>query len=186
MRRLVAVAALIVLAGCGNGASSSDEHAPEPFGTRAATELLRDGLILTGVKAKLTADDPDSATTAGVSVRGGVVTLRGTVRDAHAKAQALADARGVAGVKQVVDELGIDPRGSRIKERFADFTLAARITAALGTEVGLNHVRVRVADGVATLSGTASDTKVKETAVAAARGTSGVRNVVDRIRVERP
>jgi osmotically-inducible protein OsmY len=180
-----ALAALLVLAAC-SGGESTEQKAPSPFGTRAATEFLRDGLILTGVKAKLTADDPDSTMTAGVTVRDGVVTLHGTVRDAHAKAQALADAHGVAGVKQVVDELAIDPRGPRIKERFSDFSLAARITAALGAEVGPNHVRVRVSDGTATLSGTAADAKTKTTALAAARGTSGVRNVVDRIRVERP
>jgi osmotically-inducible protein OsmY len=184
-RLLLAVTALVALAGCGGG-SSTDQRAPETFGTRSATELLRDGLIMTGVKAKLTADDPDSATTVGVIVRSGVVTLRGTVRDARAKTQALADARRTAGIKEVIDELKIDPRGSRIQGRISDFTLAARITTAIGTEVGLNHMRVRVSDGVATLSGTAPDAKLKETALAAARGTTGVRNVVDRIRVERP
>jgi osmotically-inducible protein OsmY len=178
------LAACIVLAGCAS--SDQQQRPPEPFGTRAATELLRDGLILTGVKAKLTADDPDSTTTAGVTVRDGVVTLHGTVRDARAKARAVADARGVAGVKQVVDDLSIDPRGPRLKERFSDMTLTARIATALDAEVGLNHVQVHVNDGVATLSGTAPDPKVKDTALAAARGTTGVRNVVDRIRVERP
>jgi osmotically-inducible protein OsmY len=185
MNRLLPLVALLALAAC-TGGDSTEQHAPAPFGTRAATDFLRDGLILTGVKAKLTADDPDSATTLGVAVRNGVVTLRGTVRDAHAKAQALTDARRVAGVKQVVDDLGIDPRGARIKERFSDFSLATRITAALDAEVGVNHVRVHVANGTATLEGTASDEKMKQTALAAARGTTGVRNVVDRIRVERP
>lgn len=187
MRRELALIAILAVAGCGGSQSSQQgQHTPDPFVTRDAATLLRDGLILTGVKARLTADNPDSATTVGVTVISGTVTLRGNVRNEHEKAQALSDARGVKGVKEVVDQLTIDPNGPRIKERFSDLSLATRITTAIASEVGLNQVRVHVRDGVATLDGTASDAKTKETALSTARGTTGVRNVVDRIRVERP
>lgn len=187
MKGALALLPLLVLAGCaGNQSSQQQQRDTRPFVSRDPATFLHDGLILTGVKAKLTADNPDSATTVGVTVNGGAVTLRGNVRDARAKAQAVADARGVRGVKSVDDQLQIDPNGPRLKERFSDLSLATRITTAIGAQVGLNHVRVRVRDGVATLDGSANDAKTKETALATARGTTGIRNVVDRIRVERP
>jgi hyperosmotically inducible protein len=177
---------LLALAGCAGDQSSQQQKEPGAFASRDPATFLRDGLILTGVKARLTADNPDSATTLGVSVSNGTVTLHGSVRNEHDKAQAVADARGVRGVKVVDDQLRIDPNGPRLKERFDDISLSTRVTTALGAQIGLNHVRVQVHDGVATLGGNAPDAKTKSIALATARGTSGVRNVVDRIRVEHP
>ncbi len=175
-----------LLAGCGANTTTTTVKVPEPFGTRAATEVLRDGLIATAVKAELTAMDPDSAGSLGVSVRDGVVTLRGTVRDRAALEHDTAAARRTNGVKRVVAELRVDPRGPRPRERLADFTVATRITAALAAQVGLSGVRVRVEGDTAILTGSAPDARTKATAVTTARGTAGIRNVVDRVRVERP
>ena len=186
MRRVLVLAAVALLAGCGPNATTTEVKVPQPFGSRAATDVLRDGLILTAVKAQLTALDPDSATSLGVSVRDGVVQLRGTVRDAGALAKDTAAARKVEGVKRVVADLRIDPRGPRPREGLSDFALATRITAALAAQVGPTGVRVHAAGGTVTLDGAAPDAKTKATAVSTARGTGGVRNVVDHIRVERP
>ncbi len=181
-----ALAAAVVLAGCTSNSTTTTIQVPQPFGSRQATEVLRDGLILTAVKARLTALDPDSATSLGVSVRDGAVRLRGSVRDAGALAKDVAEARRIAGVKSVVSEVRIDPRGPRPREQVSDFALAARITAALAAQVGPTGVRVHAAGGTVTLDGSAPDAKTKATAVTTARGTGGVRNVVDHIRVERP
>lgn len=178
--------AVALLTGCGSNTSTTTVQVPQPFGTRAATEVLRDGLILAAVKAQLTALDPDSATSLGVSVRDGVVRLRGTVRDRGALAKDTAAARKVAGVKRVVTEVRVDPRGPRPREQVSDFALATRITAALAAQVGPTGVRVHAAGGTVTLDGSAPDGKTKATAVSTARGTGGVRNVVDHIRVEHP
>ncbi len=188
MKRAFAAPALAVmlLAGCGTNATTTTVRVPQPFGSRAATEVLRDGLILTAVKAQLTAIDPDSATSLGVAVRDGIVHLRGTVRDGAALAKDTAAARKVNGVKQVVADVRVDPRGPRPREQLSDFALATRITTALAAQVGLTGVRVHVAGGTVTLDGAAPDAKTKATAVNTARGTGGVRNVVDHIRVERP
>ena len=182
----VVLAAAALLASCGSDATTTTVKLPQPFGTRPATEVLRDGLILTAVKARLTALDPDSATSLGVSVRAGVVRLRGTVRSSAALAEDIAAARHTGGVERVLSDARVDPRGPRPRERVSDFALATRITAALAAQLGPTGVRVQVADGTATLDGSAPDPKTKVTAVATARGTAGVRNVVDRIRVERP
>ena len=175
---LTAVAA--ILAGC---TGTSQPKMPEPFGTSAATTVLRDALILSAVKAKLIGDDPDSTLSLRVAVHEGVVTLRGTVHDAAIRRKVVADARATGGVKRVIDALRVDPRGPRLRQQVGDVTLAARIEAAVTAQVGLQHVVVRVDRGVATLEGTASDAKTKTTILTTARGTAGVRNVIDRIRV---
>ncbi len=183
--RAAALAGLLLLAGCGT-THTTTITVPDPFGSRRPAAVLQDTLILTAVKAQLTALDPDSATSLRVSVRDGVVSLRGTVRDAAALARDRAAAGRVSGVKRVETALRVDPHGPRPRERVSDFALATRITAALAAQVGLTGVRVHVGGGTAMLDGTAPDAKTKATAVATARGTGGIRNVVDHIRVEHP
>jgi osmotically-inducible protein OsmY len=134
------------------------------------------------VKAKLIGDDPDSTLTLRVTVTDGVVTLRGTVHDAAIRRKVAADARATGGVTRVVDQLRVDPRGPRLRQQVGDVALATRIQAAIAAQLGFQHVTVRVDRGVATLDGTAN-AKTKKTILATARGTEGVRNVVDRIRV---
>jgi osmotically-inducible protein OsmY len=182
-RALVALAAALLLAGCTGG---SEQKLPQPFGTRAPTAVLKDGLLVAEVKGALVAADPDSAATVGVAARDGVVTLRGRVRDAATKARLLAAARKNSGVVRVVDRLRVDPRAPQLRQQVGDAALTARIEAAITAQVGPQNVGVRVSGGVATVSGTVPDAKTKATVLASARGTSGIRNVVDRIRVARP
>jgi len=177
---LLLAAAAAALGGC---TGTPNQKVPEPFGTRAATAVLKDALTLSAVKAKLIGDDPDSTLSLRVSVTDGVVTLRGTVHDAAIRRKVVADARATGGVTKVVDELRVDPHGPRFRQQIGDVALAARIEAAIAAQVGVQHVVVRVDRGVATLDGTTPDVKIKRTILATARGTSGVRNVVDRIRV---
>ena len=183
MRHAPALAAALLVAGC---TGSSQQRIPEPFGTLPPASAVKDTLILSAVKATLTADDPDSATTLRVSSAGGVVTLRGAVRDAATRTRLVSAARNVAGVRSVVDDLTINPHQPQIKQQVADVAEEARIEAAVTAQVGLQHVTVQVAHGVATLAGTVPDAKTRATVVATARGTSGIRNVVDRIRVAGP
>ena len=182
-RALATAFAMLLLAGC---TGSSLQKAPEPLGTRAATAVLQDALVLSAVKATLTADDPDSTTSVGVSARDGVVTLRGTVRDRATRDRLVTGARQVSGVKRVIDQLRIDPNSPRFRQQVGDVALAARVQTAIAAQVGLQKVSVRVDRGVAALDGTVADAKTKRTILATARGTSGIRNVVDRIRVAVP
>jgi hyperosmotically inducible protein len=178
--RLLLGVAVLALHACTSGGSQSS---PQPQ-LSAAESVAKDGVILAAVKTKLSIDDPNSTTTVGVAVHDGAVTLKGSVLSAAAKTKLVADARGVDGVKNVVDELSVNPNGPRPSQQLGDLALAARIHAALAAQVGITHVGVHVDRGVVTLDGNVPDQKTRETAVATARGTSGVRNVVDRIRVQ--
>lgn len=182
MRRALALAAALAVAGC----SQPAQPPPRSEQTRAPTTVLRDALILSAVKAKLIGEDPDSTTTVSVTVDEGIVTLRGSVHDDGVRRRLVASARTGAGVTGVVDRLRIDPNGPRVKERIADVTLAARVETAITAQLGVQPVIVRVEHRVATLEGSAPDAKTKRTLLATARATSGIRNVVDRIRVGVP
>jgi osmotically-inducible protein OsmY len=178
-RSLALALAVIGVSGC----SSLTQKVPEPFGTRAATDVLHDGLVLAAVKTTLTEHDPDSMTTLGVTVRDGVVTLHGTVRDAAHRAQDVASARKVHGVRVVIDELRVDPHGPRPGLRLEEAALEARILAAYTAQVGVRHVEVHVNHSTVTLTGTVPDEKTRRTIETTARETDGVHAVVDRIRI---
>jgi osmotically-inducible protein OsmY len=184
-----ALPALLLLAGCG---ISSTNHSitidtDKPLGgvtiPPGAEASFKDGLLVAAIKAKLAADDFDSATRVHVSVHDGVATLTGAARSAAQKAKDASLTAGVKGVTHVDDQLAISP--SRDAKNAGDVALAARITGALVAQTGINALSVRasVRDGVATLDGHAPSAAVKATMIAAAKGTSGVRNVVDRIAV---
>ncbi len=111
MRRALALAAALLLAGC-TGAS---EKAPEPGATRAVTAQFEDALILAAIKARLAAQYPNSATTVGVSVADRTVTLRGTVRDAATRRRMAEDAEMTVHVNRVVNQLRVDPHQRRIR-----------------------------------------------------------------------
>ncbi len=145
--------------------------------------MLRDTLIMSAVKARITAEYPDSTTSVRVSVADGVVTLRGTVRDVATHQHVVADTERTTYVKAVVDRIRVDSRTPRLRDQVGDVALATRVQAAIAAKLGIQRVTVHVEGGVATLTGTVPDAKTKRTILATTRGTAGIRNVVDRIRV---
>ena len=70
-----------------------------------------DAGITTKVKSQFAADDTVKAYEINVTTNRGVVTLEGDVDSAAAKAQAVQIARTTEGVKDVVDQLVVDPDG---------------------------------------------------------------------------
>jgi hyperosmotically inducible protein len=72
-------------------------------------EYTSDAVITTKVKAAIVADKSLSALDIGVETLNGVVTLTGMVGTAKQTEHAALVARGVKGVKQVVNDLKVDP-----------------------------------------------------------------------------
>ena len=180
MKLALVLAAALALSAC---TAPAPDTAPGAQPTRPATTVLRDALITTAVKARLTAEYPDSTTSVGVSVTDGVVALRGKVRDDKTRRAIVADTERTTYVQRVVDRIRVDPRSPRLREQVGDVALATRVQAAIAAQLGFQHVTVRVDRAVATLTGTVHDAKTKRTILTTARDTAGVRNVVDRIRV---
>lgn len=177
-RRIRATVAAVALLATGC-TGSTPSNSPGPTVTQVE-QVANDALLIATIKAKLIGVDPNSATSVGVGVHNGVATLRGTVRTAQLRTQAVATTRSVSGVREVRDELRVDPNAPSVQERVGDAALAARITAALLMQTGSTAVNVSVADGVVTLTGTVSP-NVRDVAVATARNTKGVRVVVNKL-----
>jgi osmotically-inducible protein OsmY len=119
----------------------------------------------------------------GVSVDGGVVTLRGDIDTYTTKSTAERVALRVYGVKAVANDLNV--RLSKGYER-TDTDIAQAAVAALQwhTIVPSNHVTVAVSNGWITLQGTVGWYYQKEAAALAVRDLTGVRGVSNSIVVQ--
>ncbi|HEX3465297.1 MAG TPA: BON domain-containing protein [Candidatus Elarobacter sp.] len=126
------VALVLALSAPLGGCTSSDrQKAAEALTTPAAGEVLQDALILAGVKAGLVAHDPDAATSVGVSVSRGVVTLRGVVPDAKTRQSLIEVAQGTSHVRRVdAAGLRVGSRRRRLRETSAVRNAADRSRVA--------------------------------------------------------
>ncbi|HEY0393189.1 MAG TPA: BON domain-containing protein [Candidatus Elarobacter sp.] len=179
--RVAALAAALLAAGC-----TGQTKAPDTGPVRNAAGELQDALIAADVRAALVSHEPTDGAGIQVAVRGGVVTLRGLVKDGTTRRRLVELAQETPHVTRVVDFVGIDRRRQRLEDRVGDAALAARVQAAVSAEVGFQVLAVRVEGGTAILDGRVPDAKTKAAAARAAGDTAGIRNVVDRIRVGGP
>ena len=121
----------------------------------------------------------------------GEVTLTGQVPTAEAKTVAGAIVQDTAGVKQVHNDLGINPlvernpETERLSERVADLELKTGIDDALSqsTELKDKHIDVQVKSRVVTLGGALDTAAQKYSAEQIAWQASGVQGVKDNISV---
>ena len=146
-----------------------------------------DALIATTIQSKYFQDDRIKSRHIDVASRDGVVTLNGEVADETERAQALLLARTVEGVTRVEDDLTIAPAATPgpVTSPNADDALSARVQSQLSSDVQINGAPLEVTakNGVVLLQGTVGTTAAKQRALKLARGTEGVTQVVDRVRV---
>ena len=100
-RTLAAVALLAILGGCQNYLQGSEK--------RTVGEVMDDTAIHTKVKSALVADHMLNGLKINVEVNRGVVGLYGRVKTDAQREQAVAVVRDIAGIKDVQDELTVDP-----------------------------------------------------------------------------
>lgn len=153
---------------------------------KQAQSTVNSAALAGAVHAKLATIDADSLTAVKVETNGGVVTLTGQARSAQERAAYDSAAATVNGVTHVVDRLAVNPDVRGPRESLDDAALAAKVTANITAQAGINAARIKpsVRDGVVTLSGTVSSVALKSTVLQTARKTSGVKSVVDRIEVK--
>ena len=126
----------------------------------------------------------------------GVVTLEGTVDTAEAKDEAVRIARETDGVTRVDDRLRVDANARRagndrsVSEPAGitapDAWLTAKVQAKyfIDDEVKARNIDVKTQNGVVTLTGTVASEAQRRQAIAIARSSDGVRDVVDKLQVE--
>ncbi|HEY2037335.1 MAG TPA: BON domain-containing protein [Steroidobacteraceae bacterium] len=128
--------------------------------------------------------DPDiDASDIGVAVHNGVVTLTGFVRSYAQKSQAERDAKRVAGVAGVANDLEV--RLPAIDQR-PDPEVARDAVNALKAELPFSSekIKVIVKDGWLTLEGTAEWNYVRDRAVSAVKRIRGVKGVTNHISLQ--
>jgi len=122
-----------------------------------------------------------------VTVVGEKVTLTGAVNKRSTEELAEEVARSVEGVGKVDNRLEVVESGQasgNLENEANDSLLESRVKVALASEIGRHawKVEVEATDGVVSLRGTVPDEQRREIAVKAAKGTKGVRKVVDLIK----
>jgi hyperosmotically inducible protein len=167
-----------------------------PDGERDRTEML-DEAVDAGVEAAIEGDRALAGSTIEVkSVNKGVVVLAGEAKTLSAEARAIATARRVSGVRQVVSEIqGPDDLSDRevwqeedgIAEVDAasDAWVTTKVKVKLMSAAGISPVRVNVdtSEGVVTLFGTVDSDADRTRAADEIRSIDGVRDVRNMLQV---
>ena len=153
----------------------------------AAPSFVNDGLIVAQIEGYLLTIDADSALHTAVSSHDGVVKLRGRVKSASVRDRFIASAKSAQYVKRVVSALTIDPHVPSAQGQAADFGLAVAVEASLAGQAGVNALPIHVDAhaGAVTLHGSVHSAALRDTMVATAKKTAGVRSVTDDLTIAR-
>jgi len=156
--------------------------------------------ITTKVKSLLESDRAISnSAQIQVTTEKNVVTLAGPVDSPATKAHAVTIAKGVEGVKKVVDNLTVAPASVAAAQPAAPeaapgtttttaptdtaITQAVKEKLLLQPETASGNIAVDTHDGVVTLTGTVKSPEEKEQVIQTARNTQGVQRVEDKLSV---
>ena len=152
---------------------------------RAPGEQVDDAALLTSVKSALAAESAEAAADVNVDVYRGEVKLSGFVDNENDRAQAVAAARGVEGVKSVKNDIAIG-ESSSAGEVIDDSVLTAKVKTALVSDKTVNALDVNVETnmGVVQLAGFADTREQIAQASEVARGVDGVKAVKNDLRLK--
>lgn len=176
-RRAIGLLSLTLLVAGGPAA----EAAPD----KTVEEAFRDALTHAEVRAALIEKIGSYGLKIDIDVAGSRVTLKGDVKDQASLLAARKAAQSVSGVANVDVELRVNPAlesvGETASQEARDALLAARVAGRLLAEIGANALRIEVkaTDGIVSLSGTVPSPEVETLAVRKAKGTKGVRKVLN-------
>lgn len=205
VRWLLAATMVVTTAACNREEPTSDTAAAQPQAAQQGQQPQRDdSSITTSVQAKYYGSDDVRGRDITVVSRDGAVTLRGSVDSETAKQRAVALAREVEGVKQVNDELRVEPQqradardvrpdagtqatGTSGRTDLTPGWITTKIQAQyfVNPEVKPWNVDVTTSnEGVVTLEGEVDAAEDKTEAVRIARETEGVTRVEDRLRIK--
>ena len=124
-----------------------------------------------------------SASEIGVSVKNGIVTLSGQLDTYLQKMEVEKEARKVAGVKAIAEDLhvGVSPLNKRTDTEIAE---AAVNALKWHTSIPDEKIKIKVDDGIITLEGEAQWAFQREAAGNALANLAGVRSIINDIKVK--
>jgi osmotically-inducible protein OsmY len=146
-----------------------------------------DAFLAAQVKAKIAGVDPATLSLVTVDVENKKVTLTGEVHSVAEREKVDQAVRTVPGIAGLNDRLRVNPKAPTANEIAADLELQTRVQAAIAGQTGVNALKITVSahHGIVTLTGTVPSATVRTLAVQTAQGVQGVRQVVDRLHVQR-
>lgn len=148
-------------------------------------EAVDDATITANVKAALLQDPDTRASNISVNTIHGRVELTGFVNSRREGDEAAHDARRVAGVLSVNNELQINGGGAVVGLATDDRTISEEVRSALASnpETQSSRITVTTSDGVVQLAGFVDTEDQRAAAVNAASSVQGVRHVDDDLRL---
>ncbi|HXG67393.1 MAG TPA: BON domain-containing protein [Blastocatellia bacterium] len=187
-KRIALLVLLLVFAGGGYYVYRYGWKLPTSLGALFSTS---DDAVTTGkVKAALGLSKRVSAFDIGVDTRDGVVTLTGQVASEDIKSLAGEIARDTEGVKEVNNQIAVNPGAQPSPEsvRVEDLEIRAAILAAFqrSPELSGKNIDVKVENRLVTLSGSVETPAQRNGAEQAARAISGVAGVTNELAVTNP
>lgn len=156
--------------------------------TAAASSTSQDMWTTSAVKVRLLANSHTPGFDINVDTDGGVVTLFGVVDSQVMKDEAATEAHKVDGVRSVVNELQIVAPGKQAAVAEND----GAIDDAVGKRLAANErlkgssISIEVKNGIVHLTGTVDNQSDRIIALTVTRSTSGVRGLVDDLKIARP
>jgi hyperosmotically inducible protein len=148
--------------------------------------------LTTKVKSRLETERSINASQISVTTKKQVVTLSGPVDSPESKQRAVAMARKVDGVKDVVDDMTVSTAVAAMPASAAgtnsapsDSAITQAVEKNLRSEpaTAIDQIQVQTEAGVVTLTGTVKSPEEKQHVIQIARGTEGVQRVEDKLSV---
>lgn len=147
--------------------------------------MRSDAEIQQAVLRELKWDPRVEETDVGIEVDAGIVTLTGTVGSYAKRIAAQEAAHAVFGVQDVANDIQVRLPGS-LARTDTDLAQAARRALEWNVVVPAERIRTTVADGWITLEGEVDSWHEREEAERAVRHLTGVKAIIDQIRVNVP
>jgi osmotically-inducible protein OsmY len=160
---------------------------------RGVTQRVDDAAITAQVKTRLLADEQTRGININVDTAAGVVTLRGTVPTAAAKARAEEIAKAVEGVQVVANSLivgdsSLNPQTATAKSKEAleegeqmagDAWITTKVKSQLLADADVKGLDINVStkDGVVTLAGKVPTAAIRDKAISLTQSVKGVKKV---------
>jgi osmotically-inducible protein OsmY len=140
-----------------------------------------DSWITTKAKLSLMTDPGVSPMAVNVDTEDGVVTLFGTVNTSDDKARAGKEVAKLDGVKHVANELQVVPDVAAKGVAESDDRVTAAVRKRIDARPSLvdSKVTIQTENGVVRLTGEVASQRDRLTALTVARGTLGVRSIID-------
>jgi hyperosmotically inducible protein len=158
---------------------------------------VADVLLLTRVRVALLEHLGSDGLRVRVETRGGIVELSGAVEKRSSEELAEQVARSVSGVREVRSRIKLSSEAQateppvarvvgKVEREVADAVLEGKVKTGLLEELGkvAFDIEVEATDGVVSLTGTVPDSAREKLAVKIAKGTPGVKELHDLLKVK--